>query len=172
MSIDALVSAGYTTGAIGVVVAIAGILLSLLTKTGPGTDLEIVKKNPLVRLSIGIIFLGGFILAIAIFIFLGVLGWWLFADVLQIDTPGQLAIYCLIFGPLPLVLPVSAEFAVRALGGNISARGRSECFLLGFNIGPLLENLLMAYLLLYLTGGLAVLGLLGSGIWWLFEALG
>jgi hypothetical protein len=172
MSIDSLLSTGYILVGIGISLAVIGSLLSLFTKTGPGTDPEIAKKNPLVRLSIGIIFSGGFCIAIAVILFVSSGVWWLFRDVIHIESPGQLAIYCLILGPSPLVFPLIAEIVSRALGGNIGAHGRSRCVLWGINIGPLLENMLMAYLLFYVTGGLAVLGLFGSGVWALIRAVG
>lgn len=172
MTMGTLLSVGYTFIGTGFTLAIAGLLLSLLTKTGPGTDPEVTKKMPLVRLSIGIVFLGGFFLAIAIFVFLGAAGWWLFRDVIQLESPGQLAMYSLIIGPLPLVLPLSAEIITRILGGNVGAHGRSECFFRGIDIGPFLENLMMSYLLIYISAGLAMFGLLGSGIWRLIIAFG
>lgn len=172
MSIDSLVTAGYISIGIGFSLAVAGSLLSLFTKTGPGTDPEITKNNPLVRLSIGIIFSGGFFLAIAILIFSASAIWWLFRDVIQLESPGQLAIYSLILGPAPLVLPLIAELLTRMLGGDVGAHGRSRCLLWGINIGPMLENLLMSYLLLYISLGLALFGLLGSGIWAVIRLVG
>jgi hypothetical protein len=170
MTIDSLLSTGYVLVGVGIVLAIIGSLLSLFTKTGPGTDLEAAKKNPMVRLSIGVIFGGGFCIAIAVILFVSSGVWWLFRDVIHIASPGQLAIYCLILGPAPLMFPLIAGIVTRVLGGDVGAHGRSKCFLWGLNIGPLLENMLMAYLLFYVTGGLAVLGLFGSGVWALIRA--
>lgn len=172
MSIDSLLSTGYMLGGIGGVLAITGSVLSLFTKTGPGTDPEMTRKKPLVRLSIGIIFTGGFLLAFAILIFAALAIWWLLWDVIQLESPGQLAIYSLILGPAPLVFPLIAEILARVLGVDLGMHKRPRYMLWGINIGPFLQDMMMAYLLLFVSGGLAMFGLLGSGIWALIRVMG
>jgi hypothetical protein len=173
VSIDSLVSVGYILVGIGGVLAIVGLVLTPFAFAGidPAADLETKKKKPLVRLCMYFLFGGGAFLGFAVVVFIASASWWLLRDVIQFDSPGQLAMYSLILGPLPLVFPLAAEIITRAIGGRIGANGYSNCLLWGVNVGPLLQNMLMFYLLLYVTGGLAVYGLLASGIWALIRAL-
>jgi hypothetical protein len=172
MSIDSLLSAGYMLVGIGGILAITGTVLSVFTKTGPGTDPEITRKKPLVRLCIGIIFSGGFFLAIAALIFAALAIRWLLWDVIQLESPAQLAIYSLIIGPAPLVFPLIAEILARILGVDLGMHKRPRYMFWGINIGALLQDMMMAYLLLFVSGGLAMFGLLGSGIWALIRVMG
>ncbi len=174
MSIDSLLSLGYILVGIGIALAIIGWVLTLFAFAGIDSDEkpENKMKRPLVRLSMYFMFGGGGFLGFALILFTASAIWWLFRDVIQFDSPGQLATYSLIIGSLPFVPPFIAGIIAWLLGGNIGARGRSTCLLWGVNIGPLLENLFMFYILFYVTGGLAVFGLLASGIWALVRVVG
>lgn len=80
-------------------------------------------------------------------------------------TPGTLAVLSIAVGISPLLVAVAGSAMAKACGGTIDARGPQNCFILGIDIGPVLYAMFMCHWLLLITGGIAVWGLLISGVW-------
>src|SRR5690606_27032988 len=91
--------------------------------------------------------------------------WWCLTALLETTTPGGLAALSILFGVAPFLLTVLAVVLARLLGGSVNASGASDCRLLGFNLNAFVHSLFMSYWLVLFTGGIAILGLIGSGIW-------
>ncbi len=90
---------------------------------------------------------------------------WLWEHFLEHMSPRRLALYSLIIGPAPLLLPMLAKIICKLTGGTVNASQASGCVLLGFNFNPFVHSLFMSYMLGLLAMGIAFLGLMTSAIW-------
>ena len=86
-------------------------------------------------------------------------------------TPARLAVCSLIIGPSPLLLPVLAQIICKLTGGSVDASQVQGCYFLGLNLNNFVYALFMSYMLVILTGGLAIFGLMSSGVWALVNFL-
>src|SRR5690606_5639823 len=102
-------------------------------------------------------------LAIVSFIIAGL--WYGFAVVFKHMTPGKLALLSLAIGILPFATAMLGVGLARAVGGQVDARGASGCVLFGRDLNPLVYTLFMSHWGVLVTGGSAMIGLTGAGIW-------
>lgn len=80
-------------------------------------------------------------------------------------TPLKLALIFILIGLLPFVA-VSLAIAIASLcGTELSAAGAQPCIILGRDISGVLYAMFMSGWLVLFTGGVAVWGLLGTGLW-------
>ncbi len=91
--------------------------------------------------------------------------WWCLTTLLEVTTPIGLTVISILFGVAPFLLTVLAVVLARLLGGSVSASGANNCQLLGFNLNAFVHSLFMSYWYVLFTGGIAIFGLIGSGIW-------
>jgi len=139
-----------------------------------------VKKSPEGRLNLregGFIPKGVFILAGGAGLALGasVVGFaiasigWLAAKLFAQMSPSDLAYFSIVFGISPFALAILGLGLARVTGGTVTAAGAENCKVLGMNMNGLVYTLFMSYWLVFFTGGIAVFGLIGSGIWAIFQ---
>jgi hypothetical protein len=135
---------------IGLFLMCAGILAGVLSwilahfvKKAPDGRINVRQGGfvvkPVFVLAIG----GGLLLGFSLIAFVIAALWWLLAEIFRDMTPGGLALLSLGVGIL-------------------------DCFFLGFDLNNLVYAFFMSYWAVFLTGGLAVFGLIGSGIWAIF----
>ena len=105
----------------------------------------------------------GLVMAFIGFIFAGF--WWTWSVFFEDMSPGRLAIYSLMLGPVPLVFPLLAKTICKLMGGSVDASQARNCVFLGIDFGGLLHAFFMAYWLVIFTAGFAVIGLIGSAVW-------
>jgi hypothetical protein len=108
---------------------------------------------------------GGLLLGLSIVSFVVSGIWWGLSVILKNMTPGGLALLSLFVGVLPLIVAILGAGLAKILKGHVDARGARDCFLFGFDLNGLVYVLFMSYWGVFLTGGLAMFGLIGSGIW-------
>ena len=120
----------------------------------------LLDKLALISISIGTLSLTLLILTL---IWAG--SWWLWNTYGIHLSPGKLALFSLVLGPAPLLLAVIASAVAKLIGGELDASRARECKVLGVDIGGILYFMFMAHWLTIFTGGLAILGLIASGIW-------
>ncbi len=105
----------------------------------------------------------GLVIAFTGFIFAGL--WWLWNVFSEDMSPGRLAVYSLMIGPAPLVFPLLAKIICKLTGGSVDSSQVNACDFLGLNFNRFVHTLFMSYMLVIFTGGIAIFGLLGSGMW-------
>lgn len=164
--------------------AIAGVLAGLsalllvpfVKKSGKrffrSSDLPPGKVRELGRLEQSVFLLAsgaGMLLGLALIIAIVAGLWWCLTALLGTTTPAGLAVLSILFGVAPFLLTVFAVVLARLLGGSVNASGANNCLLLGFNLNAFVHSLFMSYWLVLFTGGIAIFGLIGSGIWALLE---
>ena len=150
---------------IGLVLAIFGWGLALLLKVPKISVIELRDGKFPVKIALACSIGGGFALGIALTTLFAAGVWWCFALLFSSATPVKLVLISIIIGPTPLLVSAIASGIASLLGGKVDASGARNCSFYGKDFGPLLHSLFMAYWLVFITGGLAILGLLGSGIW-------
>jgi len=111
----------------------------------------------------------GLIIALTGFAFAGL--WWLWESFYEGMTPARLALYSLVIGPTPFLLPLLAKIICKLTGGTVDVSQVQGCYFLGMNLNNFVYTLFMSYMLVILTGGLAVFGLMSSGVWALVNFL-
>lgn len=140
-------------------------ILAHFVKKGPDGRINVSQGGfvvkPVFALAVG----GGLLLGLALVAFVVSALWWVFSGILRDMTPGGLALLSLGIGFLPLVVSALGAGLAKILGGRIDASGAKDCFFLGFDLNNLVYALFMSYWVVFLTGGLAMFGLIGSGIW-------
>lgn len=94
---------------------------------------------------------------------------WLVENIFAQMTPSRLAYFSILFGISPFALAILGAGLARITGGNVTAAGAENCKVLGIDLNGLVYALFMSYWLVFFTGGLAVFGLIGSGIWAIFN---
>lgn len=83
-------------------------------------------------------------------------------------TPFKLAVLSLAVGLFPLLLSLCGMVLARCLNCKVNAAGAEKCMVFGVDISNVLYTLFMMHWLTIFSGGLAVYGLIGAGIWaWL-----
>jgi len=165
MSASTLALTSLVFACLGLVLGFTGWILAIILKSQKKERLNLRKEELPVRVAYKSVLFGGLALGIALLILIAAGAWWGLAPLLVKLTPGTLAILCIILGPVPLLITAFASGIARILGCSVDASGAKNCVLLGWDIGPLLHTLFMAYWLVFLTAGFAFIGLMGSGIW-------
>lgn len=151
-------------------VAIAALLLAVALALGVvfklprQGGLDIHNQAPLVRFVFVLVMAASLMLAVAIVALLVAGAWWLGTEV--IVTPRRLVIISVVIAVLPLTLAFLASAIARAIGGTLHEGGYQDCTLLGFDLGPVLYQLFVMAWLSVFSGGLAIFGLIGAGIWY------
>ena len=92
-------------------------------------------------------------------------GSWLWANYIEQLTPGKLALISVVIGPIPLLIALLGAGIAKMIGGTLDASKVENCIVFGIDIGNVLYTMFMMHWLMIFTGGLAVLGLMASGIW-------
>lgn len=169
MSASTLTLTGLVFLCLGLILGLSGWGLALVLGIPKDGGFEDRKDELTVRITYRFILSAGFCLGIGVVAIFAAIIWWGFSQVLADLTPGSLALVSIVAGPLPLLLSAIASGIASILGGNVDASGSRNCTLLGIDIGPLLHSLFMTYWLVFLTAGLAFIGLFASGIWALFR---
>lgn len=159
----ALASAGLLC--FGLLLVIFGWAVAAISQIGKPGGFNISHGERPVGFAFSSIMAGALLSAIAVIgLFIVGLCWlvpYLFANI----TPGWLALLSVGVGVFPIGLSAFAVVAARAMGGSVDASGPGNCIFLGRNFGSLIYTLFMAYTMTFFTAGLAVLGLIGSGVW-------
>jgi len=149
----------------GILARVLAWILAHFVKKGPDGRINVSQGGfvvkPVFALAVG----GGLLLGLALVAFVVSALWWVFSGILRDMTPGGLALLSLGIGFLPLVVSALGAGLAKILGGRIDASGAKDCFFLGFDLNNLVYALFMSYWVVFLTGGLAMFGLIGSGIW-------
>lgn len=144
--------------------ALAWILAHFIT-TSPDGRINVRKGGFVARgvfvLAVG----GGLLLGLSVVGFVVSGLWWGLSIMLKNMTPGSLALLSLFVGVLPFIVAIMGAGLAKILGGHVDASGARDCFLFGFDLNNLVYGLFMSYWGVFLTGGLAMFGLMGSGIW-------
>lgn len=163
----ALTSLAFTC--LGIVLGLSGWGLALLVNAPKKGGFELRDGGFSTRVAyIGIVG-GGFSLGVAVIAIIAAGVWWSFSLLFANATPGKLALICLAIGPAPLLFTALSSAIAALIGGTVDASGTRNCVFLGLDLGPLLHALFMAYWLVFVSAGLAFLGLMGSGIWAIFR---
>ena len=150
---------------LGLLLVIFGWAVAVISQIGKPGRFNISHGERPVGFAFSFIMAGALLSAIAIIGLLVAGLWWMVPYLFASITPGWLAILSIGVGVFPIVLSALASLTAKAMGGSVSASGADNCILLGRDIGSLIYTLFMSYMLAYFTVGLAVLGLIGSGIW-------
>jgi hypothetical protein len=149
----------------GILVGLLAWILAHFVKKGPDGRINVSQGGfvvkPVFALAVG----GGLLLGFSLIAFVISALWWAFAEILRDMTPGSFALLSLGIGFLPLVVSALGAGLAKILGGRIDASGAQGCFFLGFDLNNLVYALFMSYWAVFLSGGLAMFGLIGSGIW-------
>lgn len=157
---------------IGICLLCAGVLFGLLgwclthfVKKSPQGGINLREGGLIVKAAFILTVGCGGLLALAIVSFI-VAGIGLISSVIFKNmTPGKLALLSLTIGLLPLGIAMLGAGLARISGGHVDASGARDCYLLGLDLNNLVYTLFMCYWGVFLTGGLAMFGLIGSGIW-------
>jgi hypothetical protein len=152
----------------GILAGVLSWILAHFVKKAPDGRINVRQGGfvvkPVFVLAIG----GGLLLGFSLIAFVIAALWWLLAEIFRDMTPGGLALLSLGVGILPLGVSALGAGLAKILGGRIDASGAKDCFFLGFDLNNLVYAFFMSYWAVFLTGGLAVFGLIGSGIWAIF----
>lgn len=140
-------------------------LVALLFRLPKPGGLDVKNKPFLVKLVFAANIVGVVILAIGIIGLVAAFLWWLGISLLNIHTPGKLALVSLIFGISPLPFVVIASAVAKAIGGTLHEGGYQNCKIKSVDFGPLLYGMFMMGWATFFTAGIAVLGLVAAGIW-------
>lgn len=92
-------------------------------------------------------------------------GSWLWANYIEQLTPGKLALISVVIGPVPLLIALLGAGIAKMIGGNLDAAKVENCKVFGIDIGNILYGMFMMHWFTIFTGGLAMIGLMVSGIW-------
>lgn len=152
----------------GVLAAVSALLLVPFVKRSDKRLFRSKKIRELGRLEQGVFLFAsgaGILLGLAFIVSIVAGLWWCVAALVQATTPAELAVLCILFGVAPFLLTILAVVLARLLGGSVNASGANNCHLLGFNFNGFIHSLFMSYWLVFFTGGIALVGLIGSGIW-------
>ena len=126
------------------------------------------RQKNLIALSFILVVVGGFVISAGV---LGVLisGFlWLKQTVFSELTPKGLAVISVIVGPIPLLLSLFGMLIMKVLGGHADGNGVHVKPVLGIDLSGFLSALFLMHWLTIFTGGLAMLGLMASGVWYFF----
>jgi hypothetical protein len=165
MSINGLLDFSIQLASYAFIIGFSGLVFFRIDLTLTKGQINPKEDRPVKQVSTVCILLSklGLIVALIGFVFTGL--WWLWEHFFEYMNPGRLALYSLIIGPAPLLLPLSAKIICKLTGGTIDASQVQGCTFSGLNFNGLVHSLFVSYFLVFLTGGLAVFGLLGSGVW-------
>jgi hypothetical protein len=155
-------------------IALAFMCLGILAGTLAWVLAHFVKKSPEGKINVReggfvvkAVFVmavgGGGLLGLAIVGFFVSAVWWVLS-VMNL-TPGRLALLSLLIGVFPMILAFLGTALAKVSGGHVDASGVRDCFLFGFNLNNLVYTLFMCHWAVIFTGGLAVFGLMASGLW-------
>ena len=165
ITISSLVDYSLLLAMYALVPGVLGWLMVVLVQIIHRGKFNLRQGGLITKISLISILFSGFGLAVSVIgiIFSGV--WWLWDRFAGNLSPGSLALYSIVIGVAPLLLSLLSSTIARAIGGTVNASQARDCVFLGLDLDGLLYTLFMSYMLIYLTGGLAVLGLLVSGVW-------
>lgn len=170
MSFNTIVFATLTLALLGLLLGI--MAWGLAHFVGPHVDgrLDLSNGGLLIKVVFSLAIGAGAIVGVALvgLVLAGL--WWGGAMLLVQMTPGKLALFSIAIGAAPLIIAACGSGLAHALGGTVDASGARNCFFLGINLGPTVYNLFMSFWLALFTGGVAMLGLMGSGIWAIVRA--
>jgi hypothetical protein len=155
-------------------IALAFMCLGILAGTLAWVLAHFVKKSPEGKINVReggfvvkAVFVmavgGGGLLGLAIVGFFVSAVWWVLS--IMNLTPGRLALLSLLIGVFPMILAFLGTALAKVSGGHVDASGVRDCFLFGFNLNNLVYTLFMCHWAVIFTGGLAVFGLMASGLW-------
>lgn len=165
MSVSTLVQIGLVFAGFGLILALAGWGMGLLLNVAKRTDSDLHGGKLLMRAALICLLGGGFSLGIALLLLFSAGIWWCISLLLSEITPSRLALVSIAVGPAPLLISALGSGIATLVGGSVDTSAARNCTVFGIDFGPLLHSLFMAYWLVFLTGGLGVFGLIGSGIW-------
>lgn len=171
MSLNAFFMSSVALGLVGLLIGLTALALSLLLDVQARICSDTPSGARLVKAVFGLATTGGLLMGISLLGLIVAALWWGTAAVLPQLTPGRLALASATFGVAPLVVAALGSAAAYILGGTVDARGARDCHLCGIDFGPVVYSLFMSYWLTFLTGGLALLGLMVSGVWALARLL-
>lgn len=171
MSLSAFFLSSVALGLVGLLVGLMALALSLLRDVYARGRVDILSGGMLVKVVFNLTTTGGLLMGIAVLGLVIAALWWGAAMVSAQLTPGKLALASGIFGVAPLVVAAVGSGAAHLLGGTVGANGARGCFFLGIDVGSIVYTLFMSYWLVLFTGGLAMMGLMGSGVWALVRLL-
>lgn len=152
----------------GVFAVISALLLVPFVKKSGKRFFRSTNIRELGRLEQSVFLLAsgaGVLLGLALVISIVAGLWWCMTALLEATTPAGLAVLSILFGVAPFLLTTLAVVLARLLGGSVNASGASNCHLLGLNLNSFVHSLFMSYWFVLFTGGVAIFGLIGSGIW-------
>lgn len=167
-----LLSISQVLAIAGILAAVSALLLVPFIKKSGKRFFQSNNLRELGRLEKSVFLLAsgaGMLLGLALVISIVAGLWWCLTALLETTTPAGLAALSILFGAAPLSLTALAVVLARLLGGSVNASGASNCLLLGFNLNAFVHSLFMSYWLVFFTGGIAIFGLIGSGIWAIFQ---
>ena len=155
-------------------IALAFMCLGILAGTLAWVLAHFVKKSPEGKINVReggfvvkAVFVmavgGGGLLGLAIVGFFVSVVWWVLS--IMNLTPGRLALLSLLIGVFPMILAFLGTALAKVSGGHVDASGVRDCFLFGLNLNNLVYTLFMCHWAVIFTGGLAVFGLMASGLW-------
>jgi len=159
-------------------VQVAGVALALIVlgwisivvaKITNKKKISLREGGPLTKFGMICILLSIVILAIVFMGFIALGIWWLWVSFSDQLTPTNLALFSIVLGPAPLLLTLTSIIVAKLLGGEVDASQVRNCVLFGIDIGGFLHAFYMSYILVVFTGGLAIMGLVSSGVWVLFR---
>lgn len=125
-------------------------------------------QKTLIGVSFVSVVIGGFAIAVGLIGIVVSAFLWIKLSYFSELTPKALAIISVVIGPLPLVFSFLGMGVMKLLGGHSDGNGVYVKPLLGVDLSSALTTLFMMHWLTIFTGGLAMLGLMVSGIWALF----
>lgn len=155
-------------------IALAFMCLGILAGTLAWILAHFVKKSPEGKINVReggfvvkAVFVmavgGGGLLGLAIVGFFISAVWWVLS-VMNL-TPGRLALLSLLIGVFPMILAFLGTALAKVSGGHVDASEVRDCFLFGFDLNNLVYTLFMCHWAVIFTGGLAIFGLMASGLW-------
>jgi len=147
------------------IIFILGGIIVVLDQSLTKGDFNLREGGLVTKIGMACTLLGvlGLVIGFMGLVFFG-LGW-LWNVLFDQVSPKRLAFYSLIIAPAPLLLPLLAKVICKLTGGTVDASQASACVFLGLNLNGLVHTLFMSYMLTFITLGLAVLGLMVSGVW-------
>lgn len=166
---NTLVAGSLVLAAAGVVLGIFGFLFSLLLNIHRQPPVTFREAKPLVKIAYMMASGAGGLLGLAIIGLIAAGIWWCLLILIAHVSPGSLALISLAFGISPLLVASLAGFIASRIGGTLNAAGAENCIFMGRDIGSILYTMFMMHWLTIFTGGIAVFGLIGSGLWAIFR---
>lgn len=154
---------------LGVMTGLAAWILTRFVKKSPDGRLNLRQAGLIPKVVFFLAGGAGLILGVA-FVGFSVAGiGWLITKLTEQMKPADLAYLSLLFGIAPFVLAIFGSVLARITGGTVNAAGAENCKAFGMDLNHLVYALFMSYWLVFFTGGIAVLGLIGSGLWAIFS---